>query len=1259
MISAWTLLTLIATVCVAGPLYGQPAARQNIAQGQPVISSGPTWGGLSVATLTDGDPNTFTHPRAATGNKGYFFEVDLGRTRSLERIVLRGRADGCCPERLSNYRVEVYADQEGDPGALTWSTVMRADNSFPPSAGSDTLTSNLDPAGAFSGRFVRVVNNSGAAYNPQVAEIEVYGGIPPTIKSFAADEDTLAPGGSTTLRWVLDGAIGASLAPSIGSIAPTNGTRLVTPSTTTTYILTATNEGGMVTASISIGVGVLLAPPVITEFLAANNGDVKDGDGDSSDWIELQNPNAFGLDLSGYYLTDDPKVPQLWKFPTARIPANGFLVVFASGKNRLDPGKELHTNFKLSSNGGYLAMVDRDGQSLLQRFPATYPSPKSFPIQFQGISFGQGSNGSAGFMRPPTPGINNGQAYAGIVESPTIETGRGFYEAPITVSLSATTPDSIVRFTTNRSEPTLANGSTYTTPLIINSTTILRVAAFKTLWAPSPVGTHTFIFPDKVIASSVMSTAITRNTAYSNSIRPGLLDVPSISLAGSATINGTTETLASVEWIDPKGSKGFQANCGARLYGGAFTDFAKKNFRLYFRPEYGASKVSYPIFEGHDQNLPAIQEFDQLELRGGSHDMSQRGFYMSNLFTDETLRDMGHLNPHGRFVHLYLNGIYWGLYHLRERWGAAMHRRYLGGVRENYESINGNWNVGGWPDPGVPYDGDGSTWTRIKALRGNYGAIKAWLDVPQYVDYMLMWMFGGSEDEYRCVGPTTPGSGFKFCLNDADGWFCGPWYCAADNRTSRGAPGRSAGDGPGSIFSMLFKEGNADYRTLLADRIHRALFLEGVLTPGRNKARLLRECGEINRAFIAEAARWNYLTPSSWAGRRDYVLTNWFPRRTAEVLSQWRNAGFYPAINAPVLNQQGGSVPLGFSARFLSQTRGSVYFTLDGSDPRLPGGALSLSAKNYTPGSPLEIARNTIVKSRAKDGALWSALNESFFQVGNTPVSPGDLVVSELHFASPNAFAGGADFVELLNIGSQGLNLRGTRVSEGVQFSFPDFYDTLLAPGQRLVLVNDLYRFYSKRPDTTTPAGTYTGTLASAGERITLFGPDNQTLTSFAYDSIEPWPGSGLEKPFSIVLAHPQLGVGNPKAWRLDTAPDGSPGTSDSSLFSGVATDDADRDGLPAFAEYALGTRDDDPDSGPLPIAFGVDEQGRFSVSFTRNLRADDILLSVEASLDLVHWFPATLIGTRRNSLETSTETWGLDATRGSAAFLKITITRF
>ncbi len=407
--------------------------------------------------------------------------------------------------------------------------------------------------------------------------------------------------------------------------------------------------------------------------------------------------------------------------------------------------------------------------------------------------------------------------------------------------------------------------------------------------------------------------------------------------------------------IQVKPSPGFHESCGIRNFGGAFTDFAKKSFRLYFRSEYGASRLKYPLFAGFEHGLAAVDEFDQLDLRSGSHDMEQRGFYLSNIFVDDTLLDAGNLSPHGRFIHLYLNGSYWGLYHLRERWGASMHARYLGGSRTNYESINGNWNVGGWAEPGTPYDGDGSTWSRVKSLRGQYTAVRPYLDVPDYIDYMVTWMFGGCEDEYRCVGPTVPGSGLKFYLNDADGWFCVPQYCAANNRTGRGSPGRQAGDGPGSLFSMLLRENHPDYRALLADRIQHALGPGGFLSPEMNQARLESRLNEMSRAFLAESARWGYLTPTDWASRRDSVRNSWIPSRSVEVMAQFRSAGFLPTPEPPSMSPQGGAVPPGQLVRFESGASGTIYFTTDGSDPRLPGGLPAPSARLFTSGGESEL----------------------------------------------------------------------------------------------------------------------------------------------------------------------------------------------------------------------------------------------------------------------------------------------------------------
>ena len=122
-----------------------------------------------------------------------------------------------------------------------------------------------------------------------------------------------------------------------------------------------------------------LSSPVINEFLALNKSTIYDEDGQSSDWIEIFNPNQSAVNLEGYYLTNDSNDLEKWRFPNVSITEGEYLIVFASGKDR-DNG-ELHTNFKISKLGGYLGLVDPDGKTVVSEFA-------KFPVQFENFSYG-------------------------------------------------------------------------------------------------------------------------------------------------------------------------------------------------------------------------------------------------------------------------------------------------------------------------------------------------------------------------------------------------------------------------------------------------------------------------------------------------------------------------------------------------------------------------------------------------------------------------------------------------------------------------------------------------------------------------------------------------------------------------------------------------------------------------------------------------------------------------------------------------------
>ena len=130
----------------------------------------------------------------------------------------------------------------------------------------------------------------------------------------------------------------------------------------------------------------------ITEFMASNSHTLADEDGDYSDWIEIQNTATTNVNLLNWYLADKPSNLTKWAFPSTNPAAGNFMIVFASNKNRRTPGKPLHTNFKFSADGEYLALVKPDGVTIATQF-----SP-AFPPQLPDVSYGFGLEAAANLL---------------------------------------------------------------------------------------------------------------------------------------------------------------------------------------------------------------------------------------------------------------------------------------------------------------------------------------------------------------------------------------------------------------------------------------------------------------------------------------------------------------------------------------------------------------------------------------------------------------------------------------------------------------------------------------------------------------------------------------------------------------------------------------------------------------------------------------------------------------------------------------------
>jgi hypothetical protein len=231
---------------------GQPGANDSLALNAPVICSVATIAGYPASNLTDGNRSTFSHP-ADGAPVGAYFQIDLGTAQGLDRIVLYNRNDGAAPERLSNYRVQLFADNNGVPGAVNWTANVRTDGSNSGSGGSDILRA-ANGTGTLTGRFIRITDLANLANRPQIAEVEAYAAPRPTIRLFAPDRGNIPTGGSATLMWLVENYTSISIDQGIGTLPAGEGFVNVSPTATTTYKLTATNGSGTTTATVILGV---------------------------------------------------------------------------------------------------------------------------------------------------------------------------------------------------------------------------------------------------------------------------------------------------------------------------------------------------------------------------------------------------------------------------------------------------------------------------------------------------------------------------------------------------------------------------------------------------------------------------------------------------------------------------------------------------------------------------------------------------------------------------------------------------------------------------------------------------------------------------------------------------------------------------------------------------------------------------------------------------------------------------------------------
>jgi hypothetical protein len=610
------------------------------------------------------------------------------------------------------------------------------------------------------------------------------------------------------------------------------------------------------------------------------------------------------------------------------------------------------------------------------------------------------------------------QAQSPTLPPPVFSHQRGFYEHPFAVEITSEIAGVQIYYTTDGSEPGENNGSLYSAPVEITTTTIVRARSIQPGNISSRITTHTYLFLEDVItqannppgypsqwgpytaiagnaiADYEMDPEITQNPAYKELMNDALLSIPTMSLVtnkGNLFAHSTNpdtggiyiytgppenndipglgigwERPASIEFFNSDGSQEFQVDCGVRLQGGhsrRAEKSPKHSFRLVFKSQYGPTKLDYPLF-GEE----GTARFNTVTLRAGfgntwhhwSSDERRRAQYERDVWAKDTQRAMGHLSGHGIYVHLYINGIYWGLYNPTERIDREFAESYLGAAADNYDVIK---------DYAQVVDGTITAWNEMIELANsglanneNYQRIQGknpdgtinpdyepYLDMVNFIDYMILNFYGGNTDwdHHNWIAIRNriqPGRGFIFFSWDAE-------HVLKD--LSHNMLDENNNNCPSHLYQKLRE--NQDFRRLFADRVQLHCFNNGILTPAAVRQRWQKRMQEIELAIIAESARWGdyrrdvhqfdtgpfeLYSKDTWLTEQSFLLDQYFPNRTAAFLSQLKQAGLFPNVSAPVFLINGqptteNIITVGDILTMTSAT-GDIYYTTDGTDPLLP-----------------------------------------------------------------------------------------------------------------------------------------------------------------------------------------------------------------------------------------------------------------------------------------------------------------------------------
>jgi hypothetical protein len=622
-------------------------------------------------------------------------------------------------------------------------------------------------------------------------------------------------------------------------------------------------------ACLAVG-GLGLVHPVVAahaiclnEVVSFNDHGLADEDGDFSDWIELFNGGIEAINLSGYGLSDQADQPFKWVFPRKIVPAGGFIVVFASAKDRTN-GPALHASFSIKSGGEQLQLTRPDGVRV-EEWPGVL-LPRDY-------SYGRKPDGSSNFVffAKPTPNAaNTTQGFLAIAAPPTFSAAGGFFETAFSLALSTTEPGAQIYYSCDGSEPT-TNSLLYTAPIdirdrsgeanalslisgtatvnqhtdgwfppngLLNKASVIRTRAFRANAWPSPVVTHTyFVFTNAARRYDlpVVSLAINTNDLFNYTTGIYVLGKifrdytnahPTEPLTGHTPANYTQrgsawERRAHLELFEPGGALGFAQDVLVDIQGQSSRSFREKSLGLKARSDAAPTDTfAYALWPGLTNRAGApLIEFPNMRLSNSGNDWAY------TIFRDALCHRLAQPTPVDILAYrpllVFLDGEYWGVHNAREQMDPDFIENHYGVPHDQVIICE----TSGTLLEGQP--GDNQSFLNLRAFietndvvnPTNYAWINTQMDVQNFIAYQATEIYLSNADwphnnirfwrrrtpAYQPNAPLGHDGRWRWVLFDTDLAYGHPWSGSYGDNTLAAATnptGRPGIDAPWSTVLL-------------------------------------------------------------------------------------------------------------------------------------------------------------------------------------------------------------------------------------------------------------------------------------------------------------------------------------------------------------------------------------------------------------------------------------------------------------------------